>query len=99
MLLEGSRVLRHQVLRTSHFSASYNMTWTGSGCTGSKWNDALLFEDLFDNVPPQHGGYYTNAELWSLFTPGNPNLGYVYEQFTEWGELHWDPWAAGLDAG
>ena len=81
-------------LRTAPAFAAYNMTWTSSGCAGSAWDDALLFKDLFDGAPAQDG-YYTNAELWALLTPGNPNLGYVYDQLTQWGELAWDPWADG----
>ena len=29
---------------SSNYAGRYNMSWTGAGCTGSKWNDALLFE-------------------------------------------------------
>ena len=29
---------------SSNYAGQYNMSWTGAGCTGSKWNDALLFE-------------------------------------------------------
>ena len=37
---------------SSNYAGRYNMSWTGAGCTGSKWNDALLFEVTnYDDVP------------------------------------------------
>ena len=80
-------------LRTAPAFAAYNMTWTSSGCAGSAWDDALLFKDLFDGAPAQ-AGYYTNAELWALLTPGNPNPG-AWPTSSRQGASCLHPWADG----
>ena len=39
----------------------------------------------------------TNSELWDILKPGSEARPYIYDQFTTWGELQWDPFSTQED--
>lgn len=89
------------VLTTApRYADTYNMTWEGAGCGGSLWKDTLPFRNLFDDAEAADDGGelstdgtggYTNKELWDLLAATSEARPYVYDQFTRWGDLDWDP--------
>ena len=91
------------------YAQRYNFTWAGAGCGGSEWKDELPFRHLFDvadddlddggELSPDASGanLITNSELWDILKPGSEARPYIYDQFTTWGELQWDPFSTQED--
>ena len=69
------------------------------------WDDELPFRHLFDDAdddlddggelsPDATGSnLITNAQLWDILKPQSEARPYIYDQFTSWGELQWDPFS------
>lgn len=57
----------------------FNHTWIDdSSCFGRSKHDVLPFTNLFDEGDQY---YYSNADMYALFDPRNPQLKYVYDNF------------------
>mmetsp|Transcript_30581 Transcript_30581/g.39422 ORF Transcript_30581/g.39422 Transcript_30581/m.39422 type:complete len:661 (+) Transcript_30581:40-2022(+) len=57
----------------------------------------LDFEPYLGAGTKTKGPFLKNSELWEILHPASESIYYIYDQFTEWGNTAFDPFATGSD--
>lgn len=78
----------HILLLSDVYTSTYDYSWTDGDCYGSAWEDQQAFKNLMGDTSDT---YYTNQDLWSMLSPLNTKLPYVYDNFDSWGTCQWSP--------
>eukprot|EP00615_Pteridomonas_danica_P010877 CAMPEP_0114338606 /NCGR_PEP_ID=MMETSP0101-20121206/7157_1 /TAXON_ID=38822 ORGANISM="Pteridomonas danica, Strain PT" /NCGR_SAMPLE_ID=MMETSP0101 /ASSEMBLY_ACC=CAM_ASM_000211 /LENGTH=370 /DNA_ID=CAMNT_0001471261 /DNA_START=740 /DNA_END=1852 /DNA_ORIENTATION=- len=53
----------------------------------------LDFEPYLGEGTKTKGKYLKNSELWEILHPSSESIYYIYDQFTEWGDVDFDPFS------
>lgn len=90
-------------MRLSPLYNPLNMTWKeqfdDDAATGvlEGWNSATPFKaDIFySRTEHAKNQTLTNNDIWHLLDPQGHGIPHIFDQFTEWGTITFDPWSEG----